>query len=303
MTNNPTIDGVLQCKTCRGRGWIDTLRPVGSPAEKCPDCAHVVEPANDLREHCKQCAEVVKTWPEWKQNCLGGAPVVERQPDAFRFKWDYDHGNGWSRGAIRYVETMEEVGHEDKSTWREITPLYAAPPEVAALQSTIDQLQAENARIKSRLCVCSDCGGHGEVYSGHSSYQGHNQPPEPDMDVCGNCGGDGVLGPLEDFESLATERDQLQARVQELENARGEPTAYLRNEGVPNNLVVCGFDHPDAFKVFKAPPAPVSVVLPERKPESTTAEIVDPDCNYSTGIVEGWNACLDATAALNEVRK
>lgn len=70
-------------------------------------------------------------------------------------------------------------------------------------------LIAENERLKARLCMCSDCGGQGEVYSGHSTYHGHYQPPEPEMDVCGTCGGDGVLGPVEDFEALAAERDQL----------------------------------------------------------------------------------------------
>lgn len=81
---------------------------------------------------------------------------------------------------------------------------------------TILTLIAENDRIKARLCACRDCGGQGEIYSGHSSYQGHNQPPEPEMDVCGTCGGDGVLGPLEDFESLAAERDQLKAENEAL---------------------------------------------------------------------------------------
>lgn len=78
------------------------------------------------------------------------------------------------------------------------------------------ELLAENERVKARLCVCRDCDGQGEVYSGHSSYQGHNQPPEPDMDVCGTCGGDGVLGPLEDFEALVAERDQLKAENETL---------------------------------------------------------------------------------------
>lgn len=82
---------------------------------------------------------------------------------------------------------------------------------LAANPAAVLALIAENERIKARLCVCRDCGGQGEIYSGHSSYQGYNQPPEPDMDVCGTCGGDGVLGPLEDFESLAGERDQLKA--------------------------------------------------------------------------------------------
>lgn len=84
---------------------------------------------------------------------------------------------------------------------------------LAANPATILALIAENERVKARLCVCRDCGGQGEVYSGHSSYQGHNQPPEPDMDVCGTCGGDGVLGPLEDFEALAAERDQLKSEL------------------------------------------------------------------------------------------
>ncbi len=89
-------------------------------------------------------------------------------------------------------------------------------------------LNDENERIKARLCVCRDCGGQGEIYSGHSSYQGHNQPPEPDMDVCGTCGGDGVLGPLEDFESLAAERDQLKAENDALRAKRLERAARTK---------------------------------------------------------------------------
>lgn len=90
----------------------------------------------------------------------------------------------------------------------------------AANPAAVLALIAENERVKARLCVCRDCGGQGEVYSGHSSYQGHNQPPEPDMDVCGTCGGDGVLGQLEDFESIAAERDQLKAEIGELRRER-----------------------------------------------------------------------------------
>lgn len=91
---------------------------------------------------------------------------------------------------------------------------------LAASPATVLALIGENERVKARLCVCRDCGGQGEVYSGHSSYQGHNQPPEPDMDVCGTCGGDGVLGQLEDFESIAAERDQLKAEIGELRRER-----------------------------------------------------------------------------------
>ena len=82
--------------------------------------------------------------------------------------------------------------------------------------SVIRGLFDDIARLGARLCMCRDCGGQGEVYSGHSTYQGYNQPPEPDMDVCGTCGGDGVLGSVEDFEAIAAERDQLKAEVEAL---------------------------------------------------------------------------------------
>lgn len=85
---------------------------------------------------------------------------------------------------------------------------------------TVLALIAENERVKARLCMCRDCGGRGEIYSGHSSYQGYNQPPEPDMDMCGTCGGDGFLGPLEDFEALAAERDHLKAENEALRRER-----------------------------------------------------------------------------------
>lgn len=84
----------------------------------------------------------------------------------------------------------------------------------------IERLKDEVRRITKRLCVCCDCGGQGEIYSGHSTSQGYNQPPEPDMDVCGTCGGDGVLGPVEDFEAIAAERDQLKAQVEALKQNR-----------------------------------------------------------------------------------
>lgn len=103
----------------------------------------------------------------------------------------------------------------DGPTYVEACPADFAKFMVAAREGVL-ALIAENERIKARLCVCRDCGGQGEIYSGHSSYQGYNQPPEPDMDVCGTCGGDGVLGPLEDFESLAAERDQLKAENEAL---------------------------------------------------------------------------------------
>lgn len=97
---------------------------------------------------------------------------------------------------------------------------------------TVLALLAEIERVTKRLCVCRDCGGQGEVYSGRDSYQGWHQPPEPEMDVCGTCGGDGVLGPLEDFEALAGERDQLKAENEDLRKALGDLLSlYEDDEG------------------------------------------------------------------------
>lgn len=95
---------------------------------------------------------------------------------------------------------------------------------------------------------------------------------------------------------------QLQARVKELESARGEPVAWMTGP------IVWGYRadanrHADAhgmtvIPLFTAPPAPVAVVLPERKSASGREW-----SSHHVAEVEGWNACLDATAALNEVRK
>ena len=82
--------------------------------------------------------------------------------------------------------------------------------------SVIRGLFDDIARLGARLCMCRDCGGQGEVYSGHSTHQGYNQPPEPDMDVCGTCDGDGVLGQIDDFEAIAAERNLLKAEVEAL---------------------------------------------------------------------------------------
>jgi|SRR5215217_906535 len=39
--------------------------------------------------------------------------------------------------------------------------------------------------------------------------------------------------------------------------------------------------------------------FPDHKPEPTTAEVVDPDCNHSTGYADGWNDSLDEVRRMN----
>lgn len=177
---------------------------------------------------------------------------------------------------------------------------------------TISALIAENERVKARLCVCRDCGGQGEVYSGHSSYQGHNQPPEPDMDVCGTCGGGGVLGPLEDFEALAAERDQLKAENEALcgklanLNISGFADAFYT---VAEKLGVTGARPVSPMQVF------ASEVLPAldaaiknaaryqwlREARSGCIEVVEWIGPHATGMTgEGLDALLDAAIGKGE---
>lgn len=90
--------------------------------------------------------------------------------------------------------------------------------------------------------------------------------------------------------ALQSTIDQLQARVQELESGRGEVIGTLKREGETIVFDVVGDPHiRDGMQIFKAPGA---MVLPGRKPQRIT-----------DAFAEGWNACLDATAALNGVRK
>lgn len=99
---------------------------------------------------------------------------------------------------------------------------------------------------------------------------------------------------------------QLQARVQGLESGRGEPVAWevywtdedefykitRSKEFVDKRLTDTDFRF---VPLFTFPSAPVAVVLPECKSDSGR----EWDSHY-VAEVEGWNACLDATDALNK---
>lgn len=51
--------------------------------------------------------------------------------------------------------------------------------------------QRRDQCVQALTAECMECRGTGEIYSGHMSYEGHLQPPEPIMDRCPECGGDG----------------------------------------------------------------------------------------------------------------
>lgn len=137
-------------------------------------------------------------------------------------------GDWFDGGDLRYSD--DKTGEVHGLNVEDERFISAANP--AAILSLLD----ENKRIANRLCACRDCGGQGEIYSGHDSYQGHFQPPEPVMDVCGTCGGDGVLGPLEDFEALAEERDQLRAELEQYRKLIAPFAAYMAARRTSRNL-------------------------------------------------------------------
>lgn len=212
MTNNPTIDGVSR----ELRELLERVvgKPTGKPNWDALDETRIAA-AEELR-------------------ALLDAPVVERQPDAYIVESvDPSSGNIRRRG-LHWHSTETLKGTRDFKEWAgentiKEQALYTDSPEVAALQSTIAELQA---------------------------------------------------------------------RVQELESWRGEP-AYQVSDGVNGwrdverlKFTACQLD-PEEYEcrmLFAAPPAPVAVILPERGGLSNR-----PNFN------EGWNACLDATAALNTI--
>ena len=125
MTNNPTIDGVSR--------------------------EALLAAANQLSNWGK----TIMAAPLWEALA---APVVERQPVA----WMYKREGGEDLGQLVQMEsdnlkcirlgkcyddgTRYMWPREDYIEWN---PLYTAPPEVAALQSTIAQLQACIAQLES----------------------------------------------------------------------------------------------------------------------------------------------------------
>lgn len=77
-------------------------------------------------------------------------------------------------------------------------------------------LIADHDKLVSKLCVCRECGGRGEIHTGDWSDEGYFQPPEPVMAKCGECDGDGVIGNASDLTSLLAENAKLKAECEGL---------------------------------------------------------------------------------------
>lgn len=108
-------------------------------------------PRDEIEAACARFAKAQIFDFSRRMRALLDQPADQHQGDpvAYRFKWDYDHGNGWKRGAVRFVETLDEVAHEDQSTWREITKLYtrADPAEVERLRRLVDSKESERLQL------------------------------------------------------------------------------------------------------------------------------------------------------------
>lgn len=83
---------------------------------------------------------------------------------------------------------------------------------------TVLDLIAEIETLGRYLCTCRDCGGEGALHTGrwHSHY--HMEPPEPEMEKCGECDGTGLLGEIQDLHQVISERDHLKAENEALRN-------------------------------------------------------------------------------------
>lgn len=183
-----------------------------------------------------------------------GTDASDEAWDRLRSLLDANHSGDADEKAALAVERQEPVARCRQSPVRKYLSvellrthmkdgdlLYSAPPEVAALQSTIAQIQARIAELESGRGVVA---AYRVIYNDGEKSQWF----------------DGLPAALDDDDA---------------------------NEGVIRVVE----------PAFTAPPAPVAVMLPERKSDSGREWD-----SHHTAEVQGWNACLDATAALNGVK-
>lgn len=91
-----------------------------------------------------QCSDLAASLNSYALSYLAEVDVA---PLGYVFRWDYEHGNGWCRNQVRFVESMEHVAHEDQSTFRGITAVvdhahvYRLQAELAKAQECIQNIQ------------------------------------------------------------------------------------------------------------------------------------------------------------------
>lgn len=96
---------------------------------------------------------------------------------------------------------------------------------------------------------------------------------------------------------LASDYEVLRAEL--AREKRQEPVAYLRNEVVPNNLVLCAFTCRGAFGVYRRP-TPEALSLPERRQSKHYWKRLGKLTASARIAAQEWNACLDAVEELNK---
>lgn len=129
---------------------------------------------------------------------------------------------------------------------------------------------------------CAECGGNGATDISVAAPAVERQPVAyvltRDDDVCYEAD-DGIVisNTPGDETSLYKWKPVYFDTSQPATVSNEQPVAYMRNEVTPNNLVLCSFNDPGAFGVYRGPKSvPVAVVLDERAAfEKTVIDMAD----------------------------
>lgn len=251
MTNNPTIDGVSREFAERTFAVLTRLS------------AHITVSGNDLKEG-RAAAEELRA--------LLDAPAVERQEPVARCR----------QSPVRKYLSVELL----RTHMKDGDLLYSAPPEVAALQSTIARLEARIAELESE---------EPEWSAMQQRLGDENAQLRSRVDELESGRGEPVAWSFREYvwaTGLGAHvwREKLEREAPDLEET----------------------DFRDLEPLFTAPPAPVAVVpdgwklVPVEPTEYmmkvarglTLQQEQTPSAEYRA-MVKCAPACLDATAALN----
>jgi len=268
---------------------------------------------------CGQCS--ASTTDICNQNGCGflesgnGAPVVERQPNPEPEAFMYQHEE---TGVIGFVDLQQvEWGFEKNNPRLHIIcPLFRAPPELAELQA----LSVTNIMLD---VVPGDGDGH-EVYAKSVAdvedaltklYDESEELQATIARLTALCvEKDDRMGEMnKGWAAAIDQRDTLKAEIERLKGGQGEAVVWSycpecgcedlhHEQGEHKQCASCyqewfsDIDYSEVVrgnlvKLKDSPPAPVAVVLPERKP--ITPGFVD-------ATNRGWNSCLDKVKEMNQ---